>query len=405
MNLKLYLQKITGLSPKAISYCGEASQNKIMVLGAIMLFTAFVSAGFMSYAISVLCFHSKITMPVVFLAWFIFVYLFERLIIAGKNIRKSSILVSRLAAALVFALVHSLVIDTLFFQKDIISSFDKEKISETSVIQSTYENKIENSNNRLTELRKNNRELTDQIKSLNEQIIAEVDGSGGSHKQGFGPIYELKKQSIDPQIASIKELIKKNEDEIVSLQQNMKNTEFEKAERIAMLPKYSDKGLLENIRQLHKITLIDGDFTSRFFLVLWFCIFVFIESLPLLAKLTLEIPDYYKADDKILAGRDTVTDIKINRETQVESEKELALTTNAIAKNHIEVVLDKMKIQMEGLEKSQYLLFEHLKNYDAAIISMRKNYPDYIESHILPLFAQNNKDIQLILNQIKISTP
>jgi hypothetical protein len=162
--------------------------------------------------------------------------------------------------------------------------------------------------------------------------------------------------------------------------------------------------LLENIRQLHKITIVEGDFTSRFFLILWFCIFVFIESLPLLAKLTLEIPDYYRANDKILSVHDTITDIKINRETQVEAERELALTTNAIAKTHVEVVLDKMKIQVEGLEKSQNLLFEHLKNYNATLINMQKNYPDYVESHIIPLFAQNNKDIQLILNQVNMAT-
>lgn len=404
MKLKLFLQRITGLSPRAIRHSGEASQNKIMVLGAIMLFTAFISAGFMSYAISVLCFHSIITMPVTFLAWFIFVYLFERLIISGRDIRKSSILISRLTAALVFALVHSLVIDTLFFQKDIISSFEKEKMSESLVIQSTFDNTISSDRNRIIELSRSNQELTIQIKSLNEQVIAEVDGSGGSYKKGFGPIFELKKESIEPQIKSINDLIAKNEEEIQFLQSSLINTSNEKKEKISMLPHYSEKGLLENIRQLHKITLVEGDFTSRFFLILWFCIFVFIESLPLLAKLTLEISDYFRANDKILSVHDTITDIKINRETQVEAERELALTTNAIAKTHVEVVLDKMKIQVEGLEKSQNLLFEHLKNYNATLINMQKNYPDYVESHIIPLFAQNNKDIQLILNQVNMAT-
>lgn len=405
MKTKSFLQKFTGLSSKAINHCGEASQNKIMVLGAIMIFTAFVSAIFMSYAISFLCFHSIITMPAVFLTWFIFVYLFERLIIAGRDIRKSSILVSRLAAALAFAIVHSLVIDTMFFKKDIIDSFKKEKMLESVNIQSTFDRRMENQMNRIMVLRNNNRELTDQVKSLNEQIIAEVDGTGGSFKRGFGPIYELKKKSIEPQIESIKTLIVKNEEEIVFLQNNLKNNELEKNEKISMLPDYSDKGLLENIRQLHKITLIEGDFTSRFFLILWFCIFVFIESLPLLAKLTLDIPDYYRGYDKILVGQDTITDIKINHETQVEAERELAFTTNAIAKTHVEVVLDKMRIQLEGLEKSQHLLSEHLKKYDSALGTIRKNYPGYIESHIVPLFAQNIKEMPLIINQIKIVTP
>jgi hypothetical protein len=402
MKLKLFLQKITGLSQRAVSLSDESCQNKITVLGAIMLFTAFISSGFMSYAISALCFHKIITMPLIFVAWFIFVYLFERLIIAGKDIRKSYILVSRIAAALVFALIHSLIIDTLFFQKDIINSFEKERLSESMGIQSKYDEKINVDKARILELRQNNQQITEEIKSLNEQVLAEVDGSGGSGKKGFGPIYELKKKTIEPQLASLMNLIEKNENEILELKNNLVQTENAKQENISSLPDIEDKGLLENIRQLHKITLVEGDFTSRFFLVLWFCIFVFIEALPLLAKLTLEIPDYYNINGKIISDHDKIIEIKINRETQLEVEKELALTANTISKSHIEAVLDKMKIQMDGIERSQYLLSEHLGNYNTNLNTMKKKYPRYIESHVTPLFSQNNKDLRLILNQIKI---
>lgn len=404
MNITHLLKRCTGLSEGSINHCENGVQNNITILGAIMMFTAFISAGFMSYAISVMCFNEKWMMPVIFVIWFIFVYLFERLIIAGKNIRKSSVLISRIIAALVFALVHSLVIDTLFFQKDIYESFNNERNAKQILIASEYDQIIQATNDKTDQLRNENSRYRTKILELTNQIASEADGTGGTGRRGLGPVYRLKSQILRPEINLLKNQININKSEVNSLVQKIKEIEYQRNTEKNEILEASDHGLLTNIRQLHYVTIANGDFISKLFVLLWFLIFVFIESLPLLAKLTLNIVPYYKTNDNFIENHIKLSEVRVQKDFQTNSAAVLATASNDRLKIQANLLLDKMNILRDTTEQQLISLESILMTYDERVKILQEKYVSHNDTIIIPFTNKIKKEIQIFVNQLKVAT-
>jgi len=394
------LQKVTGFSKNTIPLLEDAIRKKITLLGSIMIFTALISAIVMSYAISALCFNRIWMMPLIFIIWFIFVYFFERLIIAGSNIKGSSVLYYRIAAVICFAIIHSLIIDTLFFQKDINSSYNKDKTEKQKIIEDKFDEKIQDRQNQISVLSNQNQKLFEKIYLLKNKLTAEADGTDGTKKFGMGPIFELKQNLYQPEIKSIQDQIKHNNETTDKINKEIAEIKTEKNIKINKVPSSSDQGLLSNIRRLHQIEFINGDFISRSFGILWFLIFVFIESLPLIGKLTLDIDSYYGTQNLVNDGRQQLATVEVQQNVQKSMASILLLAQNNKIEAKGKLLIEKMQISNNFFREQIIQNEQILESIISGEKKLNEKFENHRDSQIRPLFKKLEKELQILINNI-----
>lgn len=395
------LQKITGFSTEVIPNLEIADQNRITLMGGIMLFTSLVSATIMSIAFAVMSFHNPYLIPVIFFLWFIFVYFFERLIISGRKVNQL-VMISRFIAALAFALIHSLIIDVLFFQTDIQESFLNQNKVMAAHISKDYGNKISSKTKMMNELMAQNQILSNKIIHLRNQIVSEADGSSGTYKVGMGPIFDLKKKMLLPEIKALNKNITDNKKSIEEIKNGIQAIKIKMGDEINEIIPPSRHGLLANIRQLNQVEFVHGDFISRLFATLFLLIFIFIETLPLFTKLSLDITSYYSIFDMARNERQNTALIHYEQKNINESNKTILSSKN-------QRFIDYHHLQNEKMASFGASVSNRISAFQNSIqeVEDKKNvyqekYPHLADSHIKPFFDGISKEIKDFYNNLKI---
>ncbi len=400
--MKKLLQKITGFSEEVIPHLEIADKNKINLMGGIMIFTSLVSATIMAYAFAVMSFHNLFLIPVIFFIWFIFVYLFERLIISRRKVNRL-VMITRFMAAMAFALIHSLIIDVLFFQTDIQESFLNQNKTIAARITKESSAKINAKTKMIHSLMVQNQILTNKIIHLRNKIVSEVDGSSGTHKIGMGPIFDLKKKMFLPEIKALDQNITNNKKSIEDIKNGIEALKSRENNEINKIISPNQHGLLSNIRQLNQIEFVNGDFVSRLFATLFLLVFIFVETLPLFAKLSLDITGYYNILHQAQREREDVAVAHFEHRRITESNKILLSSKISKLKNKIQIKLDEISV-IKGsiLEK-----FERLQEIFKLIHDEKENlvqhYPEYEQSHINPLINSIEKDVSQLVKHLNIN--
>ncbi len=399
--MKKLLQNITGFSTTVIQHLEIADQNRISLMGGIMIFTSLVSATIMSYAFAVMSFHNPYLIPVIFFLWFIFVYFFERLIISGKKINKL-VMITRFIAALAFAMIHSLIIDVLFFQQDIQESFMNQNKVMAARISKDYDAKITSKTKLINELMVQNQVLSDKIVHLRNQIVSEADGSSGTRKVGMGPIFDLKKRILLPEIRALNKNIADNKRFIDEYKNEIQAFKIKMGDKINKIIPPNQHGLLTNIRQLNQIEFVHGDFISRLFATLFLLIFIFVETLPLFAKLSLDISSYYNILDIARAERQDTAFIYYEQTKINETNKTILLSTNQRFIDNHNLNIKRLSSFNDFIRNKTFSFQAVVREIEEKKEEYQKKYPHLTDLHIKPFFDGIYKQIKNFYNNFKI---
>jgi len=393
------LTKIAGLSSDIVRHLESSDRSKVKSLGAMMLFTSFSSALIMGYGISVLSFHSPALFPFVFIFWFIFVYLFERIIVSGNELKKS-VLIARFIAALSFAIIHSLIIDTLFFRSDINEAFRNQQFKTENAIRESSQNKVKDLTASINQLSNQNNAYLKKITNLRQEIVSEADGTSGTHKKGMGPIYDLKKKMLLPQIRTLQNHIKSNIAAIVGFKSEIKAINKGTDNEISTLPE--NHGLIAHVRMLYEIEMIHGNFISRLFSFLFFMVFVFIETLPLFARISFELKTYHnllkKKDKSVLQ----LADFKIQQENQRETKKLVLSTTNQDLSDQSVLNIERMEIHYIAAKEKIRETEKIIQLLASKKQELSKKYPEYSANYLEPTFYNLENDFKKVIKQISL---
>jgi len=393
------LTKSTGFSSEIERHLESSDRSKVKSLGAMMLFTSFSSALIMGYGISVLSFHSPALFPFVFIFWFIFVYLFERIIVSGNELKKS-VLIARFIAALSFAIIHSLIIDTLFFRSDINEAFRNQQFKTENAIRESSQNKVKDLTASINQLSNQNNAYLKKISDLQQEIISEADGTSGTHNKGMGPIYDLKKRMLLPQIRILQNHIKSNKTAIVGFKSEIKATNKGADNEISTLPE--NHGLIAHVRMLYEIEMIHGNFISRLFSFLFFMVFVFIETLPLFARISFELKTYHnllkKKDKSVLQ----LADLKIQQENQRETKKLVWSTTNQDLSDQSVLNIERMEIHYIAAKEKIRETEKIIQLLASKKQELSKKYPEYSANYLEPTFYNLENDFKKVIKQISL---
>lgn len=393
---------ITGLSGNIYQRCPDETQKKIKALGAIMILTAFISSSMMAYAISKICFSNLIWFAPIFVGWFIFIYLFERLIISGRNIRRSAVLILRVLAALVFACLHSIIMDTVFFRKDIENSLAKEIEASELQIRNHSAIQYERISRSVSGLELQNSKNNQIISNYRDSLIAEAGGSGGSHQIGLGPIYQnLKNNIVDPGIKRLTGQISNSDTRIAELSAQLSAINEQLEKDLDNLPSVNKFGLLAYIKEMHQVVFQSDNFTSILFYVLWFIVFIFIEILPLLGKLSLDLRFYYDILDQYLKYEKTLQSSLLGKETQLKLNRAIISYKSDELEFRREQILENLVADLGQNISEMEVSLNYLKQLQKNCDQFEKEFGQYFSTHGEPLLQKMEERYVNIINQLK----
>jgi DNA-binding XRE family transcriptional regulator len=341
--------------------------NKYMGIGATVLSTAALAAVSAEYALYTV--FQSIPLALFFgVLWGTIIFNLDRYIVS--SIRKADLsqaqtvkqrvalrlnevgrALPRLILAVFISIIITKPIELRLFQPEIDAAIADQRITKAVEIkQSAAEEFAE-----IGKLRSENKSLTDQIREkekqrydLEQQKFAELDGWGGSHRPGDGPIHKEKLRAFGRADSELRDLnhingplIKRNDERIAALTLQMEN-------RIRQTQATSDSanGLLRRMETLNNIASEHStvQLASAFIVLL----FILLETAPIFVKLLSERGPYDEVYESI-EHEVRIHEYKKRLELDDEMSSEISLTSS-MRSRQLAAELDLSRKTMESLE-------------------------------------------------------
>jgi hypothetical protein len=295
--MKLFNHKIAGYCTDVFNKCSSSEQRKINSIDWVVIITAIFSAGFMILALDILFSNPVITI-FTGLIWFFFIIGFDRTIILGNSTLKLNIGV-RIFAALVFALLHSLIVDTVIFNSEI-ENLAKHKVFDSiSSIKQSYKEQLAKKETLIKYYADSRTHKENAIKQVQDRYIEEADGTSGSLDPGIGGLTTMKREAYEDYKGRMLPTIAQDSLAAARLHSEIANLKTEEQKAIAKLENTPiHLGLLVRNELLHEV-LSKSSFTTKLFAFVWFLVVVLIECLPLIAKHSISLDEYDFIDHNI----------------------------------------------------------------------------------------------------------
>ena len=374
---------LTGASPEILEKCSATCRNAFNYAGMTLIFTPLVSAAIIAFAVATYSFKSMAMYPVVFIVWLVFIYLFDRLVIMSDNSVTKWV---RISAIMVLALFHSFVWDTLTLKDDIMSQMKKEYNTQVSSINAKYNGMIFPVQNRIDSIQNKNLLISAGKRAYVDSLQAEGRGYGGSHRYGVAKVYanleglkEEYKAMAATDVAANNNIIVDRQNEIIRINAN-RNSE------IAAIVKPGESGLMEQVRKMHQIVFIQGTITEKIFFLIWFGLFCFLESLPVLVKVVFHnrFKEYFIAQDGDQENSVNAFGVrKSNDWTVLISEMQFDLQLR-LSKVTSDSFLKKIELDKQGIRDRLRILDVFLSEIEEIDAELRKLYPNNYYEYVKP---------------------
>lgn len=392
-----WFARLTGAAPEILEKCSATCRNAFSYAGMTLLFTAIVSAAIVAFAVSTYSFKNMMMYPVIFIVWSVFIYLFDRLVVLSDSSVTRWV---RAGAIIVLALFHSFVWDTLTLKDDIMSQMQREYNSQVAVVNTKYDGIVAPVQNRIDSVQNNNDVINAGKRSYIDSLQAEGRGFGGSHKYGVATVYKnlegLKdeyKTMAESDIAANDAIITDRKNEITGI-----NTDRER--EIVAIVKPGESGLMEQVRKMHQIVFVQGTITEKIFFVIWFGLFCFLESLPVLAKVVFQkrMKEYFKGQDAEQENSERAFDTrKLNDWTVLQSEMQFDLQLR-LSKVASDSFLRKIELDKQGIRDRLVVLEEFLSELEKIDAELKNIFPEQYSEYVKPEIDKAREDFIKSMN-------
>lgn len=392
-----WFARLTGAAPEILEKCSTTCHNAFSYAGMTLLFTAIVSASIIAFAVSTYSFKNMMMYPVIFIVWSVFIYLFDRMVVLSDSSVTKWV---RAGAIIVLALFHSFVWDTLTLKDDIILQMKQEYNSQVAAVNTKYNGTVAPVQNRIDSVQNKNDIINSGKRSYIDSLQAEGRGFGGSHKYGVATVYKNLEGLKDEYKSMAESDIAANNTIIVDRKNEIKRINVDRNREISAIVKPGESGLMEQIRKMHQIVFVQGTITEKIFFVIWFSLFCFLESLPVLAKVVFQkrMIEYFKGQDAEQENSEKAFDIrKLNDWTIMQSEMQfdLQLRLSKVASDSFlkKIELDKQSIRDRLVVLEEFL--GELENIDAELKSI---FPDLYSEYVKPEIDKAGEDFIRSMN-------
>lgn len=386
-----WFARLTGADPELLEKCSTTCRSAFSYAGMTLLFTAMVSAAIVAFAVSIYSFKNIMIYPVIFFVWSVFIYLFDRLVILSDNSVTKWV---RAGAIIVLALFHSFVWDTLTLTDDILSQMKSEYNNRVALVNNKYDGIVAPVQSRIDSVQNNNDIINASKRSYIDSLQAEGRGFGGSYKYGVATVYKnlegLKneyKAMAESEIATNNTIISDRKNEITAINN-------ERYSEIAAIVKPGESGLMEQVRKMHQIVFVQGTITEKVFFMIWFGLFCFLESLPVLAKIVFHkrMREYFKVQDAEQENSERGLDIrKLYDWTVLQSEMQFDLQLR-LSKVASDSFLRKIELDIQGIRDRLVILEEFLGELEIIETELKGIFPDQYSEYVKPEIDKARED-------------
>ncbi len=389
--------RLTGAAPEILEKCSATCQNAFSYVGMTLLFTAIVSAAIIAFAVSTYSFKNMMMYPVIFIVWSVFIYLFDRLVVLSDSSVTRWV---RAGAIIVLALFHSFVWDTLTLKDDIMSQMKRDYNIQIATVNAKYDNIVAPVQKRIDSVQNNNDVINTGKRSYIDSLQAEGRGFGGTHKYGAEKVY-TKLEALKDEYKSMAEnditannaIITDRKNEIIGI-----NSDRER--EIAAIVKPGESGLMEQVRKMHQIVFVQGTITEKIFFIIWFGLFCFLESLPVLAKVVFQkrMKEYFKGQDSEQENSEKGFDIrKLNDWTVMQSEMQFDLQLR-LSKVASDSFLRKIELDKQGIRDRLVILEEFLGELEKIDAELKSIFPEHYSEYVKPEIEKAREDFIKSMN-------
>lgn len=392
-----WFARLTGAAPEILEKCSAACRNAFSYVGMTLLFTAIVSAAVIGFAVSTYSFKNMLLFPLIFVVWCIFIYLFDRLVVLSDSSITKWV---RAGALVVLALFHSFVWDTLTLEDDIMAQITNEYNGKIALVNEKYDGLLAPVQNRIDNLQNRNDQINAGARSYIDSLQAEGRGFGGSGRYGIATVYmnlevlkEEYKALAELEVAANNEIINDRKDEIKSINKI-------RTDELAAIVKPGESGLMEQVRKMHQIVFVQGTATEKIFFAIWFGLFCFLESLPVLAKVVFQkrMKEYFKGEDAEQENSEKAFSTrKLNDWTVMQSEMqfELQLRLSKVASDSF---LHKVEMDKQSIRERLKILEDFLNQLEKTDAELKTMFPDQYSEYVKPEVDKAREDFIKSMN-------
>lgn len=378
-----WFARLTGAAPEILEKCSATCRNAFNYVGMTLLFTAIVSAAVIGFAVSTYSFKNILMFPLIFVAWCVFIYLFDRLVVMSDSAVTKWV---RTCAIIVLALFNSFVWDTLTLKDDIMAQIKKEYNGQIASVNEKYDGLVAPVQNRIDSIQNRNDEINAAKRSYIDSLQAEGRGFGGSHKYGVATVYKNLEGLKDEYKSLAESDVAANNAIITDRKKEITGINVDREREIAAIVKPGESGLMEQVRKMHQIVFVQGTITEKIFFAIWFGLFCFLESLPVLAKIVFQkrIIEYFKGQDAEQENSEKAFDTrKLNDWTVMQSEMQFDLQLR-LSKVGSDSLLHKVELDKQGIRDRLKILEDFLSELEKIDAELRSIFPDQYAEYVKP---------------------
>lgn len=282
-----------GPEPAVFAACSPYTRNHMQSLSKVLLFTVSVCGLVLAISLSRFGFHNSawsylITVP---LCSTLYLLLDRLVVMADSKVNASYIKNSRYVVAIVFGLLNSLLLDSLWYSSDIAAERAKEVSVQQTIVQQTADSlknvQVADKSRLLETISAEQQEL----KERNAAIVLEAEGRGPSREIGKGKIFAAKVEAYGRDSALVAEQKAIVLAEAVKRDSAIAAIQWDAEKKKAEVPSHISKGITTDMTMLHKVVFSSG--MNILVAVLLFVMALILELLPLLGKRYLDIAEYF----------------------------------------------------------------------------------------------------------------
>ena len=204
----------SGADSDILDTCSKGEQNKYAGIGATVFFTAvmaFIASGYALYTV----FDNIYTAIFFGFIWGLLIFNLDRYIVSTIKKRdslKSELLQAapRIVLAVIIAVVISKPLEMKIFEKEINQVLLEEKnamtLANKEQLALQYTPKIESLNQEIAHLKDEITSKEVETNALYDTYISEAEGTAGTGLLGKGPVYKEKREKHDAYLAELQEL-------------------------------------------------------------------------------------------------------------------------------------------------------------------------------------------------------
>jgi len=333
--------------------------NKYSMLGAIIFFTAgfaALSGGYAAYT----AFRDTAVATALGVLWGLFIFTLDRLIVSGirkqqpepsdtwavwlrmslRGIRQAC---PRLVLAVLLSIVIATPLELKLFEREIqwsIAQDTQMRAIEAEQLANEEFPDIEN-------LRTRNQELLQVLQAkearrdtLRDQAFAEAEGIGGTRMRGKGPVYADRRAEFERYQTELGEFRRYVTTQIAANTATMTSLEAQKQHRLAVVKSVAEHahGLLARLNALHQLARDRENLALGWAIRLIFCVFLAVETAPVLTK----IMSGYGPYDKLLERIETEVLLQEGQQLRGAQER---ITAAAQYRSHVESAMRSVELQ------------------------------------------------------------